>query len=221
MALMRGKRISSISKKVIPPFIEKLFPSRTAEIQFARWTDTRRIAKDRRLIGVGRFVMDSEGRGRGKGLDSVRLRVTNRIGGKGTGARAMNRGIDLSRLGRSESFFLSFLLPRFLSSPDLCVDLDTAKRSIVPVSPLFALVSSSKLSKPDWTCCGESRHDVLSIIYFFYLFLRLCNFFSLDFSEEDYLSRWIIPSVWILRGYFMIKKIFIFTTKEENRSFLF
>lgn len=141
---MRDKRISSISKKVIPPFIEKLFPSRTAEIQFARWTDTRRIAKDRRLIGVGRFVMDSEGRGRGKGLDSVRLRVTNRIGGKGTGARAMNRGIDLSRLGRSESFFLSFLLPRFLSSPDLCVDLDTAKRSIVPVSPLFALVSSSR-----------------------------------------------------------------------------
>ena len=219
MALMRGKRISSISKKVIPPFIEKLFPSRTAEIQFARWTDTRRIAKDRRLIGVGRFVMDSEGRGRER-EDSVRLRVTNRIGGKGTGARAMNRGIDLSRLGRSESFFLSSL-PRFLSSLDLCVDLDTAKRSIVPVSPLFAFVSSSKLSKPDWTCCGESRHDVLSIIYFFYLFLRLCNFFSLDFSEEDYLSRWIIPSVWILRGYFMIKKIFIFTTKEENRSFLF
>lgn len=196
MALMRGKRISSISKKVIPPFIEKLFPSRTAEIQFARWTDTRRIAKDRRLIGVGRFVMDSEGRGRER-EDSVRLSVTNRIGGKGTRARAMNRGIDLSRLGRSESFFLSSL-PRFLSSPDLCVDLDTAKRSIVPVSPLFALVSSSKLSKPDWTCCGESRHDVLSIIYFFYLFLRLCNFFSLDFSEEDYLSRWIIPSVWIL-----------------------
>lgn len=219
MALMRGKRISSISKKVIPPFIEKLFPSRTAEIQFARWTDTRRIAKDRRLIGVGRFVMDSEGRGRER-EDSVRLSVTNRIGGKGTRARAMNRGIDLSRLGRSESFFLSSL-PRFLSSLDLCVDLDTAKRSIVPVSPLFAFVSSSKLSKPDWTCCGESRHDVLSIIYFFYLFLRLCNFFSLDFSEEDYLSRWIIPSVWILRGYFMIKKIFIFTTKEENRSFLF
>lgn len=187
MALMRGKRISSISKKVIPPFIEKLFPSRTAEIQFARWTDTRRIAKDRRLIGVGRFVMDSEGRGRER-EDSVRLSVTNRIGGKGTRARAMNRGIDLSRLGRSESFFLSSL-PRFLSSLDLCVDLDTAKRSIVPVSPLFAFVSSSKLSKPDWTCCGESRHDVLSIIYFFYLFLRLCNFFSLDFSEEDYLSR--------------------------------
>lgn len=114
VALMRDKRISSISKKVIPPFIEKLFPSRTAEIQFARWTDTRRIAKDRRLIGVGRFVMDSEGRGRGKGLDSVRLRVTNRIGGKGTGARAMNRGIDLSRLGRSESFFLS--LPSLDSS---------------------------------------------------------------------------------------------------------
>lgn len=220
MALMRGKRISSISKKVIPPFIEKLFPSRTAEIQFARWTDTRRIAKDRRLIGVGRFVMDSEARRRER-EDSVRLSVTNRIGGKGTRARAMNRGIDLSRLGRSESFFLSSL-PRFLSSLDLCVDLDTAKRSIVPVSPLFAFVSSSKLSKPDWTCCGESRHDVLSIIYFFYLFLRLCNFFSLDFSEEDYLSRWIIPSVWILCGYFvMIKKIFIFTTKEENRSFLF
>lgn len=218
MALMRGKRISSISKKVIPPFIEKLFPSRTAEIQFARWTDTRRIAKDRRLIGVGRFVMDSEARRRER-EDSVRLSVTNRIGGKGTRARAMNRGIDLSRLGRSESFFLSSL-PRFLSSLDLCVDLDTAKRSIVPVSPLFALVSSSKLSKPDWTCCGESRHDVLSIIYFF-IYSSDCaiSFLSIFLKKIIYPDRLFHLDTC---GYFvMIKKIFIFTTKEENRSFLF
>lgn len=60
-------------------------------------------------IDRGWSISDRQSTGRGlpRGVAFVcdGWRVTNRIEAKGTRARAMNRGIDLSRLGRSASFF--------------------------------------------------------------------------------------------------------------------
>lgn len=134
-------------------------------------------------------------------------RVTNRIEGKGTRARAMNRGIDLSRLDRSFFFSSSsFSPPRRIDSRSLLdsrmhrgrrrggsppPDRSRFRHGPAQNDRLFPL-ARFLLSFRHWTLdraartesgkfTAERAMNVLSIIHF--LFLRSCNLFLFSLSN--------------------------------------
>lgn len=128
-------------------------------------------------------------------LVSSGCRVTNRIEGKGTRARAMNRGIDLSRLGRA--FFSGDRARRRggRSPPDR----SRFRHGPAQNDRLFPLarflLSFRHRDSRSSNLLRQIHRESERFIDYLFLFLRSCNFFPFFFFQ--FLTWRIIHREWI------------------------
>lgn len=134
-------------------------------------------------------------------LVSSGCRVTNRIEGKGTRARAMNRGIDLSRLGRA--FFSGDRARRRggRSPPDR----SRFRHGPAQNDRLFPLarflLSFRHRDSRSSNLLRQIHRESERFIDYLFLFLRSCNFFPFFFQFWRIIHReWIRKylDIWIL-----------------------